>query len=138
MEKHFVEFASPGTFVSESTAKEIDSWDVAKAMDMAHEINERYNAKPYGFRFITRSRGDKDLDSKVTKTSGFYYLGGRIRTLADVERDNLEGEEILRTNMRMNDIKLVIENNNSWKFTAEFTDKDTLLDWSPLTNEPTQ
>lgn len=137
MEKHFVEFKSPGTFFSESSTKEIDSWNVAKAMDMAHEINERHNAKPYGFLFITRSRTEDDLDSKVVKTSSFYYLGGRIRTLADVERDNIEGEETLRTNMRVNDIARVIENTNSWKFTAEFTDNDVLLDWQPLPKEPT-
>jgi hypothetical protein len=130
MKKNFVEFLSPGTFVSECTTKEIDSWDVAKAQDMARDIVERHAAKPYGFRFITRTREADELDSTITDTSGIYYLGGRLRTLAEVEADNLPNEETLRWNMKANDYPVVIENNNSWKFTAPFTDRDTLLDWT--------
>ena len=31
IQKHFITFVSPGTFVHEETEKEIDSWDVEKA-----------------------------------------------------------------------------------------------------------
>ncbi len=44
MQKHFVTFYSPGTFVSEETTNPIGSWDVAAAMKMAHGIVERYAA----------------------------------------------------------------------------------------------
>ena len=131
MKKHFVEFLSPGTFVSETTSKDIESWDVAAACEMARGIVERHAAKPYGFRFVTRERGPDDLDSKVAETSGIYYLGGRLRTLAEVEADNLPNESILRSNMRGNGIDTIVENNNSWKFTAEFRERDKLLDWTP-------
>jgi hypothetical protein len=76
MEKHFVEFLSPGTFFAEITTVPIESWDTKKAQELAHGISERHSATPYGFRFITRSRGQDDLDSKVTARSGMYFLGG--------------------------------------------------------------
>ena len=131
MTKHFVEFLSPGTFVSESTRKEIDSWDVDKAQAMARDIVERHAAKPYGFRFLSRTRAGDELDSKVSAMSGIYYLGGRLRTREEVIADNLPNEETLRCNMQSNNVERVIENNNSWKFTTEFTERDTLLDWTP-------
>lgn len=127
--KHFVEFLSPGTFVSETTERPIDSWDVEKACDMVPSVNERYNATPYGFRFFTCSRGPKDLDSKVTKRSHMYYLGGKARTLAEVMKDNKPDEEILRSNMRGNKIKRVIVNTNSWRVTFPLNDKDVVLAW---------
>ncbi len=63
MQQHFVVFYSPGTFVSETTEKSIDSWDVEKAVTMAKSIKERHSSIPYGFQFITRSRSDKNLDN---------------------------------------------------------------------------
>lgn len=129
MKQDFVEFLSPGTFVSESTRKPIDSWDVDAAKAMASEIVERHAAKPYGFRFLTRERGADDLDSKVTQTSGIYYLGGTLRTAEEVLASDDPREAILRSNIRGNGIERIIVNTNSWKFTNEFTSKDTLLDW---------
>lgn len=133
MEKHFVTFYSPGTFVSEETTREISSWDVKAAMKMAHGITERYNATPYGFRFSTRSRGDKDLDSKVTTRSPFYWLGGRIETLEEVDARNDPKEEILRSNMRGNGYNKIVVNDNSWRFTAPLGKDDVMLDWKPKT-----
>lgn len=52
MEKHFVKFYSAGIFVAEETVKEIDCWDMDKAIEMSKDIAERYGAKPYGFRII--------------------------------------------------------------------------------------
>jgi hypothetical protein len=131
MEKHFVTFYSPGTFVSETTEQPIASWDVEIAKQMARDIRERYNAKPYGFRFSTRSRGDDDLDSKETASSPMHYLGGRIETRAEVEARNDPKEEILRANMRCNDIERIIVNDNSWRFTAALKPDDVVLDWHP-------
>lgn len=120
MKKHFVTFYSPGTFVHEETTKEIESWNVDQAVAMSKEIKERYGATPFGFRFKTRERGQKDFDSKQTAESGWYFLGGKIRTRAQVEADNDPKEEILRSNMRGNNIAAVIENTNSWKVTVPF------------------
>lgn len=128
--KHFVEFLSPGTFVAESTRKPIDSWDVEAAKEMARGVKERHGACPYGFRFLTYSRGPDDLDSKQAARSHMYFLGGEVRTLEDVERDNLPGEDILRSNMRCNDYKRIITNCNSWKWTQSLEDDDVVLDFA--------
>jgi hypothetical protein len=127
MEKHFVTFYSPGTFFSETSEKPIDNWDVEAAVLMASDIKERHGAKPYGFRFTTRSRGETDLDSKVSATSGMYYLGGRVETLAEVEARNDPKESILRSNMRANGIERIIVNDNSWRFTGALEDGDVVL-----------
>ena len=127
MEKHFIQFYSPGTFVSETDTQEIDSWDTQAATNMARSIHQRHGATPYGFRFITKSRGEQDLDSKVINSSGMYYLGGKIRTYEEVVSDNLPDENILRDNMKWNNFKRIIVNTNSWKFTAPLYDEDIVL-----------
>lgn len=129
MHAHFVEFFSPGTFVSEKTTRPIETWDVEAASAMAVDIIERHAARPFGFRFITKPRGDDDLDSKIIESSAIYYLGGKVRTLAEVEADNDPSEAILRRNMRNNGYDRVITNTNSWKFTAPLHEKDIVLDF---------
>ena len=131
MEKHFVEFYSPGTFVAEISTKPIDSWDVNLAQEMAHEVIERYNATPYAFCFTTRSRDENDLDSREIARSGTYHLGGRIETLAEVEARNDPKESILRSNMRGNNIERVVINDNSWRSTQPLGKNDVVLDWKP-------
>lgn len=128
MKQHFVEFLSPGTFVSESTQKPIASWDVDVAVAMATDISERHGARPYGFRFVTRGRNDDELDSKILNRSGIYYLGGTVRTADEVLAGTDPKEETLRFNVRVNEIKRVIVNDNSWRFTAGLNDDDVVLD----------
>lgn len=131
MKKHFVTFFSPGTFFAEETTKPIDKWNINEAMKMAHSITERYSATPYGFQFSTRERADDELDSKATKKSGMYFLGGKIETIAEVEaRDDLS-EHILLSNMKCNGWNRIIVNTNSWKCVQPITDADTVLDWAP-------
>jgi hypothetical protein len=127
---HFVTFYSPGTFVAETTTKPIPSWDVEKAKAMAKGIKERYGALPYGFQFITRTRGAKDLDSKVSKTSPMYYLGGKIETLAEVKARATEKDRILIANMEGNGYKRIITNDNSWIWTQPLKDSDIVLEMS--------
>lgn len=129
--QHFVTFASPGTFVPEQTTKPVDSWDVEAAKQMALDIRERHGATPYGFYFSTRGRGPDDLDSKEIASSPFYYLGGKIETRAEVEARNDPKEEILRSNMRINDIAKIIVNDNSWRFVSALRDTDVVLDFTP-------
>lgn len=131
VQKHFVTFYSPGTFVAETTGQPIDSWDVNKAMEMAHDVTERHGATPYGFQFSTRSRGDDDLDSKQTAQSPFYHLGGRVETLAQVEDRNDPKEDILRSNMRCNGWNMIVVNDNSWRSTRPLGETDVMLDWEP-------
>ncbi len=129
MKQHFVTFFSPGTFVAEETTKPIDSWDIENAKKMARSINERYNATPYGFKFSTRNRGEKDLDSKVTEKSPMYYLGGKVETLSEVEARSPKPDRILISNMRDNGWKRIITNTNSWKWTQPLNDDDVVLSW---------
>ena len=135
MQRHYVEFLSPGTFVAEMTSRPIAAWDVGAAKAMAAEIVERHSARPYGFRFTTRARGDADMDSRQIAQSGVYYLGGVIETLAQVEARNDPKEEILRSNMRINGWDRIVTNTNSWKWTQPLRDGDVVLDFTmpPLT-----
>jgi len=127
--KHYVTFYSPGTFMSEDTRKEIDSWDIDTAKQMARSIKERHGTTPYGFIFTTRGRDDTDLDSKEIARSNFYYLGGKVETYQEVLERNDPSEEILRSNMQINGYDKIIVNTNSWKFTSFLRDTDVILDW---------
>lgn len=126
MRKHFVEFLSPGTFVAETTVKAIDAHNVDAAVEMARSVTERYGARPYGFRFVTRERGENDFDSRETFRSGVYYLGGKLKTLSEVE--TMAGTQILASNMRCNGWDRVIVNDNSWRWVQPFEESDVLLE----------
>jgi len=128
MKKHFVTFYSPGTMVAETTTKEIDSWNVDKAIEMSKDIKERHGALPYGFRFSTRERTEQDFDSKETECSGMYYLGGEVFTLEQLIKRNDPSESTLRRNMSMNDWDKVIINTNSWKWTQPLRENDIILE----------
>ncbi len=116
--------------MSEQTQKPISSWDIEIAKRMARDIKERYSAAPYGFYFSTRERGDKELDSKVTKTSGIYYLGGKVETLAEVKARATADDQILVSNMEINKYDRIITNTNSWRFSAPLNAEDVVLDWA--------
>ena len=131
MKKHFVTFLSPGTFVAESSEKPIEKWDTKMAMKMADSITERYGATPYGFYFTTRERTAKDLDSKEIKRSGTYFLGGTVKTLADVKAENNPSNRILISNMECNHYDRIIENNNSWRWTQPLDKDDIVLNYTP-------
>ena len=126
LEKHFVTFYSPGTFVCETSTKPVDSWDVGPAVAMARDIKERHGATPYAFKFETQvSDGWKP---KTVRESGMYYLGGRLMTIDDIP--DTKENETLRWNMRFNHIETVLENTNSWRVTVPFDrQKDTLLEF---------
>lgn len=127
MEAHFVTFYSPGTFVAETTGKPIPSWDVDLAVAMSADIQERHAARPYGFRFTTRARGDVDLDSKVIATSPMHYLGGKVETLAEVEARNDPKEEILRSNMRCNGWDRIWKSTQGWQWTQPLKADDVVI-----------
>jgi len=130
MEKHFVTFFSQGTFVAETSCLSIDSWDVEEAKKKARGIKERHDAVPYGFRFSTRSRGVDDLDSKETKTSGMYYLGGKVETLKQVKARATKDDAILVSNMECNNWKRIVTTTNGYRWTQPLKDEDKVVDWS--------
>ena len=129
VEKHFVTFVSPGTFVPETTTKEIESWDVEAATKMAREVVERYNATPYSFHFTTR-RNDGELDSKEVARSCNYFLGGEVLTLADIKAREDENDLILISNMECNGIERVVENRNSWRAILPLEKDDVVLEFA--------
>jgi len=126
MKKHFVTFFSPGTFFCEETTQRIESWDVDEAVKMSKGIVERYGAKPFAFQFSTRTRGVFDLDSKTTKTSARYYLGGKVMTLLDVQTQ-MPKEEILISNMKCNGWDKIIVNNTPWRSAQPLQKDDVVL-----------
>jgi hypothetical protein len=127
MQQHFVTFYSPGTFVAEETTKPIDSWSVDDAVAMAALITERYNAKPYGFRFTTRGREAGDLDSKQIAASPMHYIGGKIETIEEVFLRNDPSESILRSNMECNGYKRIWTSTQGWRWTQPLQDDDVVL-----------
>jgi len=129
MEKHFVTFYSPGTFVDEESTYPIKSWDVEEAKKKAKSITERHNATPYGFQFTTRARKDDELDSREVAQSPLYYLGGLIETLAEVKARATDKDSILISNMECNNWHRIITNTNSWKITKPLNKTDIVLPW---------
>ena len=131
VQQHYIHYRSPGTFVAEETVLPVDAWDVEAAVRNARSIKERHGATPYGFCFTTRGREDCDLDSREIARSNFYYLGGKVETLPEVEARADPKEDILRSNMRRNGYDRIIVNDNSWRWTQPLAATDVVLDFTP-------
>jgi hypothetical protein len=130
MIKHFVRFFSPGTLLSEQTDKPVKKWDTKEALKILPNIEERYGAKPYGFCFVTYARGDEDLDSKQTACSGMYYIDAKVETYEEIVKRNLPEEDVLRSNMKINEIKKVVTNgpnSKTYHFCVPLEDEDVIL-----------
>lgn len=136
-QRHFVEFMSPGTLFDEVSEREIASWDPKVAAEMAKTVEERYGARPYGFRFLTKTvggsipddrGGELQVQPRVDASSGVYYLDGTLRRLSDVEAENKDEEKILRANMRGNRLWIVCQTTNGYRHTGEFAEQDYIVD----------
>lgn len=135
--QNFVTFYSPGTFVNEQTSRPIESWDVHEAVEMARGIVERYNARPFGFRFTTHGRKLGELNASEIDRSPMHYLGGEVQTLAQIEARNDPADRILIGNMKRNDYGRVIVNQNSWKCTLPLLEGDVIVPFSGFIKETT-
>jgi hypothetical protein len=127
MTKHYVMFLSPGSFTAESTTKEIDSWDISKAIGMANDIHERYDATPYGFVFFTKARGDADWEPAETARSGTYFLDCEVLTVEQLEAENNPEHRILLSNMRSNGWRRIVRTTKGWQWHAPFRDGDVCV-----------
>lgn len=135
--KYTVTFYSPGTFFSETTEKDIKLWDVVKALELAKDVEERYSAKPYGFSFTTyetygpivEDGVEFKADQKKLESSGIYYITGKVESAKEILSRTDSDERILRSNIECNNIKAIVTNTNSWKFTGEFRKGDFVVDW---------
>ncbi len=134
-ERHFAVFYSPGTFFSEASERQIESWSVPEAFRIAQTITERYGARPFAFVLETRlvTVPDGDLPSvalKTLKRSGRHFIDGRAMTLEDVQREMPEAE-ILISNMRINNIAGIVSGpvrSKGWRWTHDLRADDVLLD----------
>jgi hypothetical protein len=127
IERHFVTFLSPGTFVAEQTTREIDAWDVDHAVEMSKSVTERHGARPYGFYFTTRGRGPDDLDSKEVGRSRTYYLGGEVLTLDEIRDKNDTSDLILISNMESGGYDRVVVTPKPWGWTRPLMEDDVVL-----------
>jgi hypothetical protein len=93
---------------------------------MLPDIEERYNAKPYGFQFTTKKRGIRDMEPHVIDTSPMYYVNCKVQTLEDIEAEG-PASATLAQNMRCNKWDRVITTTEGWKWTQPFRDGDIVL-----------
>ena len=126
LQKDFVTFYSPGTFQAEMTTMPISSWDEEEAIEMSKSIVERYDARPYGFRFTTRGREDDELDSRELARSGMYYINGVVKTLEELEAKP-KGNSTLISNMKNNKWDKVVETASPYKWTSPFNNGDKIV-----------
>lgn len=135
--QEYVTYYSPGTLFAESTSKPIERRDPAMAVRMGGDVEERYAAKPYAFRFETRivaapvsdgEGGTLHVSSKTVDETGLYFLGGVLETLDEVTARNDPKESILRSNMRNNGSEIVCVNTNSYRSTMPFGENDCIVD----------
>lgn len=127
MKRNFVTFYSPGTFFAEQTTKEIDEWNVNLAIEMSKEITERHGATPYGFQFNTQEQKDGEWGIVEVAKSPFYWLGGDVFTVEELEKIGNPNDYTLIMNMKNNKWNRVIVNNNSWQWTQPLRDGDVVL-----------
>ncbi len=134
--KHYVTFLSPGTFVAESSTLAITEWDPREAMRLASGVKERHGAIPYGFRFETRivasevtdgEGGTLQVEPKTVKTSGMYFIGGVVETLADVKARATKADDILISNMECNDYAHIVTTTNGYRWSQEFQKGDHVV-----------
>lgn len=94
---------------------------------MATTITERLGATPFGFRFTTRARSEKDLDSKVVRTSKMYYINCKVETLAQIKRRKDPKDAILISNMKSNKWDKVVTTTKGWRCTLPLEKGDVVL-----------
>jgi nicotinate-nucleotide pyrophosphorylase len=67
------------------------------------------------------------LDSKVSATSGFYFLKGRVETLEQIEARGDKSDRILLDNMKCNGWNQVVRTSS---FTLPLEKGDVVLSYS--------
>lgn len=128
MEKKFIVFYSPGTFVAEENTVPCASYDISEACKQAQNITQRYQAKPYGFRFITRSRSDNELGSKETDHSPMYYIDGKVESIEEIEAEHNPDRRILVSNMKINGWSHVVTTMSPYRWTQPLYAGDCVVD----------
>lgn len=128
MKKHFVEYASPGTFFAESSSREIAEWSVSDAIKMMAGIVERYNARPYGFRFYTMERGNEDLNASRVAKSHWYFVNCDVLTAEEILADTNPEFRIMRLNVEANGYKRIARTRTGWLAHLPMADEDEAIE----------
>lgn len=113
MTKHFVEFMFPGIIVSESTSEEIAS----------REAKVKLPKGSFGYRFFDEEQvelGGEILRGERKNPSGIFYVGGKIKTLEDISKE--QPGSILEANMRNNKYDRVVMTNRGQAMPMEAGD----------------
>jgi hypothetical protein len=129
--KHYVTTYAPGSFVDETTSRPIEAWDVRRALEIAGEVVERYDARPFAFRFTTRDEPPPIVLDGVARAvepievakSGMYFINAEILSLSDVEARAAatpRAYSILASNMRANGWAHVAETKTPYTHCAVF------------------
>lgn len=135
VQKHYVEFCSPGTFFSEISRREIDAWDTGKAIEMMSDIKERYGGRPFGFRFLTHGRGADDLNSREIARGHFYYVNCDILTAEEILAGTDPDYATMRTNIEFNGVKRVARTRTGWLGHYPMDDEDEVIEAPHLLTE---
>lgn len=121
--KYYATFYAPGTFISETETIEIqDPNNYQQIVEKGKALKFRYGAKAYCFTTYC-----KDNRGKCTEPSPRVFFGVRIRTLQDVIKENNPDEEILRSNMKNNNIKRVAQTINGFVSSIALCDEDIII-----------
>ena len=139
--KIFAQFFSPGTVFAEHTSLPMETDSIEEAVMLSKKVVERYNATPYAFDIVTKlvaepiddgEGGKMEVPSKEVERIGRFFLGGnliRYGEVASLELEGLDGgRTALRYSMRSNGCPICIENNNSFKSTQPFEERDAVVD----------
>lgn len=130
-----VTYFSPGSFLSEQDTYEFKELDFKKICDKAKKINQRYNAKPYGFSYkkIETLKSIPKIDGfeikckpKILKSSGMYYITGELVFSENIKDETLY---ILKRNLEYNSDGIGVENNNSYRYNGFFHKEDFIIGW---------
>lgn len=140
--KHYIIYHTPGDGFKRAmfpTDLELD-WQTSKleAIDEAVERSADMNAenpafRPFAFNFLTKARGENDLDSHVEAQSHLFWLGGHVESVSDLIARNDPTERIIVNNMRDLNADYVITNRNSFTWVQPFSPGDVVLpipDWA--------
>jgi len=128
--KHFVEFLSPGVFMSESSSKEVNSRDYSEV---------KIGNYCFGYRFYDRNEFShldtgEILKGKSTNYSPWTYFG-EVMTLAQVKK-NVPDNRILVANMTNNGYKKVVKTKFGQYIPLEPKDKvKTILQTNGFTGD---
>lgn len=132
---HKVTFYSPCTFISNATSRDIDSWDLKKAIAMADKISTN-STKPYCF-FFSKLRsadpiddgegGTLNVEQKLISKSGQYFIKGKVVTFDEIMQRANPKEKTLLDNMRINEWPLVVFTNNGCEYVQPWKEDGFLV-----------